>query len=100
MNQPPRIEAGTTRLFSVQYSGNPLAVPNFAVTIGSSTILVHSTSTTSATTAYAFQRVFTMPVGSDGVYAYQFTAGFSASVGSTQDVTAGLIQVSATRPWT
>ncbi len=101
MTQPPRIEAGTTRLFSVQYSANPMTAPTFSVAVGSAVVVVFSVSATSAGTAFAFQRVFTMPVGSDGIYAYRWTAAFSSSVvGSFTDTVAGLIQVSATRPWT
>jgi hypothetical protein len=100
MTQPPRIEAGTTRLFSVQYSASPVVAPIFAVSIGSAVVLVTSTMATSATTAFRFQQTYTMPVGSNGVYGFQWTAGFSASVGSLADVTRGLFQVVQTDPWT
>jgi hypothetical protein len=100
MTQPPRIDAGTTRLFTVQYSASPVVAPLFSVTIGSAAAVVTSVTATSATTAYAFQRTYTMPVGSNGVYAYQWTAGFSASVGSLADITTGLFQVIQRGPWT
>ncbi len=100
MTQPPRIDAGTTRLFTVQYSASPVVAPTFAVLIGSSMVAVASTTATSTTTAFAFQQTYTMPVGSNGVYAYRWTAGFSASVGSLADITAGLFQVITRAPWT
>jgi hypothetical protein len=100
MTQPPRIDAGTTRLFTVQYSASPVIAPTFAVLIGSATVAVTSTTATSAATAYAFQYAYTMPVGSNGVYAYRWTAGFSAQVGSLADITAGLFQVITRGPWT
>ena len=100
MNQPPRIEAGTSRLYTVQYSANPVIVPTFRVDVGSPPAMVFSTAATSATTAYAFQTTYTTQSGADGVYRYRWTAGFSHAVGSVQDVTAGLIQAVTTQPWT
>jgi hypothetical protein len=99
MTQPPRIEAGTSRLFSVQYSASPIAAPQFQVDIGSSTVAVHSTVATSAGIAYQFQTAYTLP-SSQGIYAYRWTASFSAAQGSLADITAGLVQVIRTRPWT
>ena len=99
MTQPPRIEAGTSRLFSVQYSASPIAAPLFTVEIGSSTVAVQSTTATSAATAYQFQYAYTLPT-SVGIYAYRWTASFSASQGSLADLTTGLVQVIRTRPWT
>lgn len=99
MTQPPRIEAGTSRLFSVQYSANPITAPLFTMDIDSAEILVHSAQTNSAAIAYAFQAPTTLP-SSQGIYRYRFTASFSASVGSQADITAGLVQVVTTRPWT
>lgn len=94
MTQPPRIEAGTARLFSVQYSASPSVAPWLAVTVDSVTT-VYSVTATSATTAYRFQDTTTVPT-TPGVYAFAWTATFSGN----PDITPGLFQVVKTRPWT
>jgi len=98
MTQPPRIQAGTTRLFSVQYSSAPISVPLFSVLIDSSEVAVASvTATISAATAYQYQQTFTMPTNSPGVYAFAWTATFTPAL---VDVTRGLFQVMHRAAWT
>jgi hypothetical protein len=99
MTQPPRIDAGTTRLFTVQYSGNPMAAPRFNAVIGSAEAVVFSAQATSAATAYQFQQTLTMP-GTPGVYAYEWSATFSGNpTTSLADITRGLFQVIVRNPW-
>lgn len=102
MTQPPRIDGGTTRLFSVQYSASPMGAPLFAVTVGSGLVTVRSVTATSGTLAYEFQSAYTLPTGSGGIYRYEWTANFSSSAVSSghPDIVRGLIQVVTTRPWT
>ena len=100
MTQPPRIDAGTSRLFTVQYSAAPTGVPNFAVRIDSAEVVVYSVAATSDTTANKFQATYTMPTNSNGVYAYEWTATFSAAPTALPDRTRGLFQVFLRTPWT
>jgi hypothetical protein len=98
MTQPPRIDAGTSRLFTVQYSAYPLAAPQFNAVIGSGEVAVFSAQATSESTLYKFQQAMTMP-GTPGVYAYEFLATFSANPSNLPDVTRGLFQVIVRHPW-
>lgn len=94
MEQPVRIQAGTTRLFTVVYSTQPTSAAILATYVGSPATMISSVMGTSAGVA-TFQANVTFPVGSYGTYAYEWTAQFSAGL----DYTRGLFRVIRTVPW-
>lgn len=96
MEQPVRIQAGTTRLFSVTYSAQPTSAAILSVTIGSAEVMISSVEGTSSSIAAQFLANVTMSTNTYGTYAYQWAAQFSAGI----DYTRGLFQVVRTTPWT
>lgn len=91
----PRLELGTTKLFSVTYSTAPTTSAYLAIHAGSgAATLVHCAQGVSSDSGLTWGAHFTIPASSQVVYTYTWVASFGAG----PVVVRGQFQGIATRP--